>query len=118
MTCCLSSTRTYPASAFRHSKRHTRSDIFPSIFIRWEAPHMLSESLPLHASCAGRSWESADVTHIKRVTARTFFIVMPYYCAQKGKEPHTTSELIGGCSIAGCCISDLKCSNLRCCNLQ
>src|SRR5262245_56013813 len=74
--CCLSSTSTYLASALMHSNKHSRSDILlADVFISWEAPHMLSETLPLQTCWVCWSWDGAAVTQVRNIAARAFFML-------------------------------------------
>src|SRR4030095_9280593 len=76
MTCCLSSTSTYLASDLMHSNRHSRSDILPAAAFIWcEAPHMLSETLPLQTCWVCWSCDGAAVTHIRNIAAKAFFML-------------------------------------------
>src|SRR5262245_8264893 len=76
MTCCLSSTSTYLASALMHSNRHSRSDILAAAAFIWcDERHMLSETLPLQTCWVCWSWDGAAVTHVRNIAARAFFML-------------------------------------------
>src|SRR6516225_6648724 len=75
MTWSLSSTSTYLASALMHSNMHSRSDRLPAAALSLcEAPHMLSESVPLHVCWGLWSWPRAS-DHETKSNTRDFFII-------------------------------------------
>src|SRR5689334_2829381 len=76
MTCCLSSTSTYLASALMHSNRHSRCDILAAAAFIWcEAPQILSETIPLQVCWVCWSWDGAAVTHVRSIAAKAFFML-------------------------------------------